>query len=317
MNYLGIEKTAAATSFELSYFLLPMVSLPIVFVLWLFRTYDTRQQIAKSHAQIQQGNFVSGLNKLIKGDFLSIDIGTNILIEVSERTELFNSEIRLAFIKRLQVLPSVLAKSRKTPDQTKPGSITDKHLSHIPHILRWIIKYPKLGKHIELPAMTFCYDEFKQYGAPPNIKLSLSNIKEILDNLPGHHPNPPICCYDRCLITKNFFRIDRLMQLPETIANTGFMVRILATRTSAVYSLFAGLIGALLIGIAPLAVKVWFPDLYELFSADWRRLVIMFALLLIFIFLIYRKKLKAEKPLIEYYEQNSEFENPNEKERNR
>lgn len=108
------------------------------------------------------------------------------------------------------------------------------------------------------------------------------------------------------------------MKLSSTVDDVDIKIKILATRTSAAYSLLAGAMGAIFIEIVPLAVKMWLPDLYKSFIlTDWFRFIILFALLLIFISVFYWKKSRVEKPLIKYFKQNPEFENPNEKEKNR
>lgn len=174
------------------YFLVPLFSLVIVFVLWWFRTYDTRQQISKSQAQIEHGNFVIGLNKLTEQDSFSIAIGVQILTQISQNTNEFDKNIRLAFIKRLQKLPSeMLTYNPMDPSQSKffgsgktTVSIFDISLNYLPHIFEWIVKEEKnLGnEYIDVPEMNFAIeelDETKDFAATVRMEPKKISVREI------------------------------------------------------------------------------------------------------------------------------------------
>ena len=71
------------------------ITLPTFLVLWWFRTYDARQQL-------QRANFEMGVKQIDIDTPISIEIGVEILKNVSKVTSFYDREIRLAFIKRLK-----------------------------------------------------------------------------------------------------------------------------------------------------------------------------------------------------------------------
>ncbi len=127
----------------------------VLVTLWYFRTRDVRQQIAKQDAQIQQGNFVSGLNKIVADKALTVSIGVKILMSVSDKTDEFNDDIRLAFIKRLKQYIS--DKSGNPPKKMR--------LTYVQWILYWLHKHPEekmdlddcnfINQDFVIPDMTF------------------------------------------------------------------------------------------------------------------------------------------------------------------
>ena len=82
------------------------ITLPTFFTLWWFRTYDSRH-----HSQ--RANFEMGVKQIDSDTPISIEIGTLILIKVSNVTTVFNDEIAFAFIKRLQRSPADTAKNKE------------------------------------------------------------------------------------------------------------------------------------------------------------------------------------------------------------
>ena len=81
-------------------------TVPVFLALWWFRTYDSRQQS-------QRANFEMGVKQVDSDTPISIEIGTLILIKVSNVTTVFNDEIAFAFIKRLQRSPADTAKNKE------------------------------------------------------------------------------------------------------------------------------------------------------------------------------------------------------------
>lgn len=146
------------------YLVLPMLSFFVFIALWFFRTYDTRQQI-------QQANFVKGLENLVSDNPLQIDIGVILLLEVSKATSVFDKEIRLAFIKRLKELPGDL-NGRKVMD------MRTKRLSYAQYIIQWLINNPKSGDPLDLSGMDCRYQEFTSRGdsGRTNKKLEIAKI---------------------------------------------------------------------------------------------------------------------------------------------
>ncbi len=157
-----------------NYFALPILSFWILVALWLFRTYDTRQQI-------HQSNFVKGLENLVSNDPLRIDIGVILLLEVSKATPAFDKEIRLAFIKRLKELPKNLV-GRKVIE------IRDHKLSYAQYILQWLIEHQhENDKPLDLKGMDCRYQEFtvNRYTGKTNNKLKLSKILPAISRKPN------------------------------------------------------------------------------------------------------------------------------------
>ena len=168
---------------EVQKYLKPIcVSFPIFLALWWFRTRDSRQQIAASNAQIQQANFTSGMDKLVQNRPLQIDVGVMILLEVSKKTDAFDKEIRLAFIKRLKEKPTMPTQPTdvEVPNEGKMAEFAlqfPKRLSYAQHILRWLIaKQDNYAKKPDLSGMRCDYQEFK--GAELQLVKILPTPKE-------------------------------------------------------------------------------------------------------------------------------------------
>lgn len=158
---LGIDKTDRARD----YLVLPMMSIFVVFALWVFRTYDTRQEI-------QQTNFTKGLDNLVSDNPLQVDIGVILLLEVSRATPAFDKEIRLAFIKRLKELPGDLG-GRSVMEMRA------NRLSYAQYIIQWLIDHPKVGgAPLDIRGMDCRYQEFtsSRFSGGANKKLEISKI---------------------------------------------------------------------------------------------------------------------------------------------
>ncbi len=134
------------------------LSLFVLLALWYFRTRDTLRRIAGADAQIQQSNFTIGLTNLVAGKSINIEIGVAILLQVSDATDAFDKQIRIAFIRRLKDKPL-------TNDDVHIGSIRRKNhfLSYAQHMLKWLINYqiknPESDKP-DLRGMSCDYQEF-------------------------------------------------------------------------------------------------------------------------------------------------------------
>ena len=180
------------------YVRLPLLTLPLLFVLWFFRTYDTRQQIAKSEAQTHESRFTNGLNKLLSEKSLHISMGVKLLTRLSHQTDgKLDDEIRLAFIKRFQHLPDSIRyhNGNKVPSG-KQISLKWPTLNYIPHMLQWILDHPKKNKinfdkkSIDVPEMYFEIEEmdstkrFTDELTPVcDKKIWLSDIQTTLNEL--------------------------------------------------------------------------------------------------------------------------------------
>lgn len=154
-----------ATGRVRDYLELVMSPIFVFLALWLFRTYDTRQQI-------QQTNFAKGLDNLVSDDPLKVDIGVILLLEVSKATPAFDKEIRLAFIKRLKELPEKL-------DGRSVMEMRANRLSYAQYIIQWLIDHPKVGgTPLDLRGMDCRYQEFTstRFSGGANKKLEISKI---------------------------------------------------------------------------------------------------------------------------------------------
>lgn len=171
-----------------------MISFPVLFALWAFRTYDTRQQIEKAHEQIEQVNFTNGLSNLIKPDLFSVSLGVQMLIQVSHNTHNFDKHIWLAFIERIQKLPEL---NRFTKLKSTPYSISDPDLTYLPQIFEWIVIYAKKqwrymdDRKVDVPNMDYIINELDSTTGFIDTDLStktifLTEIKMAMDGY-NHH----------------------------------------------------------------------------------------------------------------------------------
>ena len=170
---------------RVDYYLEPLLfGLPVFICLWCFRTYDTQQQI-------QQGNFVTGMNKLVQDNPAVITIGVKILLQVSAKTNSFDDEIRDAFT-------NCLKKKLETPDRAKvreiaSGNIMESFAPDVPHrftyaqyILQWLIAKQKHYKEKPyLRGMRCDYQEFKVPGL--DLVKVLPTPDEVQSELPNNH----------------------------------------------------------------------------------------------------------------------------------
>lgn len=119
----------------------------VFLALWWFRTYDVQHQI-------QQNNFIKGMEKISSDSPLEIEVGVSMLLEVSNATAAFDNEIRVAFIKRLKEFPSNL-------DGKQISAVVSNRLSYAQYILRWFIDHlERGGRPLNLNGMDCRYQEF-------------------------------------------------------------------------------------------------------------------------------------------------------------
>lgn len=186
------------------YFAQFIAAIPVFLLLWAFRTYDTRQQIEETQAQIRhaeiqihQNNLAEGLRLLTSNDEMKIAVGVELLIEVSYAvsdidSEIldwdfdFNSIIFHAFVKRLQYLPVPIDGDPaqylpKSPDGIYHISITDQKISYTVDILRWLGRHKRFRRGVKLDCAGFSYSEF---GPPTQSgwlkKISSTDIRRAL-----------------------------------------------------------------------------------------------------------------------------------------
>ena len=94
-----MRKVFTPTAYSLMFFL----------ALWWFRTYDSLQRDWRA-------NFEAGVNHVASDTPIRIEIGTEILINVSKRTSAYNREITITFIKRLKRSPADTDKNKEIID---------------------------------------------------------------------------------------------------------------------------------------------------------------------------------------------------------
>ncbi len=81
-------------------------TLPMFLVLWWFRTYDSFQSNLRA-------NFEAGIDHIASNSPNRIEIGTVMLISISETTSSYNRQISAAFIRRLNQSPAEPEANRK------------------------------------------------------------------------------------------------------------------------------------------------------------------------------------------------------------
>ena len=175
---------------KVGHYLEPVLfGLPVFICLWYFRTYDTQQQI-------QQGNFVAGMDKLAQDDHPAvIAVGVKILLRVSAKTDSFDDEIRDAFINRLKKqttipdLSELRASLAKNPNDISAASaIASKippRFTYAQYILQWLIaKQEHYAGKPDLRGMRCDYQEFTIHG------LHLVKILPTLDEVEGEGYTP-------------------------------------------------------------------------------------------------------------------------------
>ena len=120
---------------------------PIFLTLWWFRTYDSRQQL-------QRANFETGVGHIASDTPIRIEIGTQILLEVSKVTSVFDSEIALTFVKRLKRFPA-------TTDKNLALLKSGYNWGYAQHMLRWLANdYQRRNNLHDLNDMDLRYQAF-------------------------------------------------------------------------------------------------------------------------------------------------------------
>ena len=170
------------------------VSIFVFLALWWLRTRDSRQQIAASNAQIQQTNFISGMDKLVQDAPIQIEVGITLLLEVSKKTDAFDTEIRLAFIKRLKTPTSEtqaeLEKAYESfyaeNENAEEYVYTKAMLTYAQYILKWLIDHQSTeSRKPNLDWMNCAFQEFTIDGL--DLRKILYTEKEVADGTEPHY----------------------------------------------------------------------------------------------------------------------------------
>ena len=101
-------------------------TLPTFLALWWFRTYDSFQSNLRA-------NFDSGVAHIASNEPIRIEIGTVILIKISETTSSYDREISTAFVRRLNQSPAEATANRKLLDTTTDWNYAQKMLLWLKH----------------------------------------------------------------------------------------------------------------------------------------------------------------------------------------
>ena len=127
-------------------------TVPTFLALWWFRTYDARQQL-------QRANFEAGVGHIASDTPIRIEIGTQILREVSKVTSAFDIEIALTFVKRLKRYPAETAKN----ESIVTGGY---RWGYAQHMLNWLLNdYKRRGKKQDLEHLDLRNQDFTNLDA--------------------------------------------------------------------------------------------------------------------------------------------------------
>ena len=103
-----------------------VVNLPTHLPRWLFRTYD-------SHQSNLHSRFDLGISHIVSETPNRIEIGTVMLINISEETSSYDREISAAFIQRLKQSPAEAQANRKLLDTITGWGYAQKMLQWLKH----------------------------------------------------------------------------------------------------------------------------------------------------------------------------------------
>lgn len=162
-----------------------LLGLPIAIGLWVFRNRDKKEQIEQSYQQIEKSNkqieksnkqieqsiitinqnkLFNALEDFTSDDILKIEIATQSLINLSKNFNIFDDEIKLAFIKRLKHLPESL-NSKKIK------------LTYAQYILNWLADYQEKNKDKKLDLIG-CDFSYQQFSKKTNFDIFRNNLNK-------------------------------------------------------------------------------------------------------------------------------------------
>ena len=101
-------------------------TLPTFLALWWFRTYDSLQSNLRA-------NFDSGVAHIASNEPIRIEIGTVMLVKISEATSSYDREISTAFVRRLNQSPAEATANRKLLDTITGWNYAQKMLLWLKH----------------------------------------------------------------------------------------------------------------------------------------------------------------------------------------
>ena len=165
-------------------------TVPTFLALWWFRTYDSRQQSLRA-------NFETGVQHVLSDTPAYIEIGVEILKNVSEVTSSYDREIRTAFIRRLKRFPAVTESHRNLLAKGY-------RFSYAQHIVRWIAAH---GGKWDLTYMDLRYQEFTFADVTIDSILSLQDASQLLIAM-GMHFDLMMMRIDHCRFTGNMTKQD-------------------------------------------------------------------------------------------------------------
>ena len=151
--------------------------------LWWFRTYDTIKRDSRA-------NFEAGVNHVASDTPIRIEIGAEILINVSKLTSAYNREITITFIKRLKRSPADTRKNNESVGD-------DYRWGYAQHMLKWLKDHQRKNKNYDLNLLDLRYQEFTSTTATVTIcdAVNMHDSKYLVIDVAG--------CYENDL--NNFF----------------------------------------------------------------------------------------------------------------
>ena len=159
-------------------------TLPTFLALWWFRTYDSIKRDLRD-------NFEAGVNHVASDTPIRIEIGTEILQNVSELTSAYNREIAITFIKRLKRSPADI-------EENNGVAYSDSRWGYAQHMLKWLKDHHRYNSDYDLKGLDLRHQEFTSATAR-------ITICEVVDMHAGKYLTVDVAgCNDNDL--NNFFK---------------------------------------------------------------------------------------------------------------
>ena len=139
-------------------------TLPTFLALWWFRTYDSIKRDLRD-------NFEAGVNHIASDTPIRIEIGAEILANVSKLTSAYNREITITFIKRLKRSPADAKKNKEI-------FYSDYRWGYAQHMLKWLKDHQRKNKKYDLNLLDLRYQEFTSATA----EITICEVLEMHDD---------------------------------------------------------------------------------------------------------------------------------------
>ena len=147
--------------------LLYLLGLPIIILLWIFRTLDsqkiitntqesiknTQESIKNNKENIYQNNLFNSFKLLLDDRIVARELATSQLINLSKKVPAYNNEIKLAFINLLKTFKA------KTDDEEEDDLIEKERRTYAQYILNWFNDKPDI-KNLDLDGLVLDNQDF-------------------------------------------------------------------------------------------------------------------------------------------------------------